>query len=81
MAIKGKIISSTTTAKTSSSIPVRATVIGVGSVNSIANLTDVDVPDSGASDGSLLQFNGTSNKFEATTSLNNSNLTILCGGF
>tara|TARA_Y100000004_G_scaffold165850_1_gene197032 strand:+ start:2706 stop:2945 length:240 start_codon:yes stop_codon:yes gene_type:complete len=79
MAIKGRIDTNATKAKTSSSIPVRAQVIDVGSVNQLGNLTDVDT--SSASDGSLLQYNGTTSKFEATNSLNNSNLTILCGGF
>ena len=63
----------------SSSIPVRAKVIDVGSVSQISGLSDVDV--SSASDGAVLQYNGTTNKFEATNSLNNSNLTILGGGF
>ena len=70
MAIKAKI---------SSSIPVRAQVIDVGSVNLLSSLTDVDI--SGASDGAVLQYNGTTNKFEATNSMNNENLSILGGGF
>jgi hypothetical protein len=79
MALKGKISSVATKAKTSSSIPVRAQVIDVGSVNSLANMNDVDT--SSASDGSVLQYNGTTNKFEATNSMNNQNLSILGGGF
>lgn len=79
MAIKAKISSVATKVKTSSSIPVRAQVIDVGSVNSLANLTDVDT--SSASDGAVLQYNGTTNKFEATNSMNNENLSILGGGF
>jgi len=79
MALKGRISSTATKSKMTSSIPVRAQVIDVGSVNSLANMNDVDT--SSVSDGSLLQYNGTTNKFEATNSLNNSNLTILCGGF
>ena len=79
MALKGKISSVATKAKTSSSIPVRAQVIDVGSVNSLGNLTDIDI--SGASDGAVLQYNGSTNKFEATNSMNNQNLSILGGGF
>lgn len=79
MAIKAKISSVATKVKTSSSIPVRAQVIDVGAVNSLANLTDVDT--SSASDGAVLQYNGTTNKFEATNSMNNENLSILGGGF
>tara|TARA_R110000868_G_scaffold116816_2_gene310630 strand:- start:161 stop:400 length:240 start_codon:yes stop_codon:yes gene_type:complete len=79
MALKGRISSTATKSKMTSSIPVRAQVIDIGSVNSLANMNDVDT--TSVSDGSLLQYNGTTNKFEATTSLNNSNLTILCGGF
>ena len=79
MALKGRISSTATKSKMTSSIPVRAQVIDVGSVNTFANMTDVDT--TSASDGSVIQYNGTTNKFEATTSLNNSNLTILCGGF
>jgi len=79
MALKGKISSVATKAKTSSSIPVRAQVIDVGSVNSLANMNDVDT--SSASDGAVLQYNGTTNKFEATNSMNNQNLSILGGGF
>jgi hypothetical protein len=40
-----------------------------------------DVDTSSASDGSVLQYNGTTNKFEATNSMNNQNLSILGGGF
>lgn len=79
MALKGRISSTATKSKMTSSIPVRAQVIDVGSVNSLSNMNDVDT--SSVSDGSLLQYNGTTNKFEATNSLNNSNLTILGGGF
>lgn len=79
MALKGRISSTATKSKMSSSIPVRAKVIDVGSVSQISGLSDVDV--SSASDGAVLQYNGTTNKFEATNSLNNSNLTILGGGF
>ena len=79
MALKRRISSTATKSKMTSSIPVRAQVIDVGSVNSLANMNDVDT--SSVSDGSLLQYNGTTNKFEATNSLNNSNLTILGGGF
>lgn len=79
MAIKAKISSVATKVKTSSSIPVRAQVIDVGAVNSLATLTDVDT--SSASDGAVLQYNGTTNKFEATNSMNNENLSILGGGF
>jgi len=70
MEIKGKI---------SSNIPVRAQVIDVGAVSSLSNLIDVDM--SGASDGAVLQYNGSTNKFEATNSMNNENLSILGGGF
>ena len=79
MALKGKISSVATKAKTSSSIPVRAQVIDVGAISSLSTLTDVDI--SGASDGAVLQYNGTTNKFEATNSMNNENLAILGGGF
>jgi hypothetical protein len=79
MALKGRISSTATKSKMSSSIPVRAKVIDVGSVSQLSGLSDVDV--SSASDGAVLQYNGTTNKFEATNSLNNSNLTILGGGF
>ncbi len=79
MALRGRISSTATKSKMTSSIPVRAQVIDVGSVNSLSNMNDVDT--SSASDGSVLQYNGTTNKFEATNSLNNSNLTILGGGF
>lgn len=79
MAIKGRIDTNATKAKTSSSIPVRAQVIDVGSVNQLSQLADVDA--TSVSDGAVLQYNGTTNKFESTNSLNNSNLTILCGGF
>ena len=79
MALKGRISSTATKSKMTSSIPVRAKVIDVGSVSQLSGLSDVDV--SSASDGSVLQYNGTTNKFEATNSLNNSNLTILGGGF
>ena len=77
--IKAKISSVVTKAKTTSSIPVRAQVIDVGSVNSLSFLTDVDITD--ASDGAVLQYNGSTNKFEATNSMNNENLSILGGGF
>jgi len=70
MEIKGKI---------SSNIPVRAQVIDVGAISSLSTLTDVDI--SGASDGAVLQYNGSTNKFEATNSMNNENLSILGGGF
>jgi len=70
MEIKGKI---------SSNIPVRAQVIDVGAVSSLSTLIDVDI--SGASDGAVLQYNGSTNKFEATNSMNNENLSILGGGF
>jgi hypothetical protein len=79
MALKGRISSTATKSKMTSSIPVRAQVIDVGSVNSLANMNDVDT--SSASDGSVLQYNGTTNKFEATNSMNNQNLSILGGGF
>ena len=79
MALKGKISSVATKSKMTSSIPVRAQVIDVGSVSSLGNLTDVDI--SGASDGAVLQYNGSTNKFEATNSMNNENLSILGGGF
>jgi len=79
MALKGKISSVATKSKMTSSIPVRAQVIDVGSTNSLGNLTDVDI--SGASDGAVLQYNGSINKFEATNSMNNENLSILGGGF
>lgn len=79
MALKGRISSTATKSKMTSSIPVRAKVIDVGSVSQLSGLSDVDV--SSASDGAVLQYNGTTNKFEATNSLNNSNLTILGGGF
>jgi hypothetical protein len=79
MALKGRISSTATKSKMTSSIPVRAQVIDVGSVNSLANMSDVDT--SSASDGSVLQYNGTTNKFEATNSMNNQNLSILGGGF
>jgi hypothetical protein len=77
--IKAKISSVVTKAKTTSSIPVRAQVIDVGSVNSLSFLSDVDI--TGASDGAVLQYNGSTNKFEATNSMNNENLSILGGGF
>jgi hypothetical protein len=77
--IKAKISSVATKVRTTSTIPVRAQVIDVGSVNSLANLTDVDL--TAASDGAVLQFNGSTNKFEATNSMNNENLSILGGGF
>ena len=70
MEIKGKI---------SSNIPVRAQVIDVGAISSLSALIDVDT--SGASDGAVLQYNGSTNKFEATNSMNNENLSILGGGF
>jgi hypothetical protein len=79
MALKGRISSTATKSKMTSSIPVRAQVIDVGSVNSLANMNDVDT--TSASDGSVLQYNGTTNKFEATNSMNNQNLSILGGGF
>jgi hypothetical protein len=79
MALKGRISSTATKSKMTSSIPVRAQVIDVGSVNSLANMNDVDT--SSASDGAVLQYNGTTNKFEATNSMNNQNLSILGGGF
>jgi len=79
MALKGRISSTATKSKMTSSIPVRAQVIDVGSVNSLANMNDVDT--SSVSDGSVLQYNGTTNKFEATNSMNNQNLSILGGGF
>ena len=79
MAIKGKISSVATKAKTTSSIPVRARVIDVGSVSQLSALSDVDT--SSVSDGAVLQYNATSNKFETTTSMNNQNLSILGGGF
>ena len=79
MAIKGKISSVATKAKTTSSIPVRARVIDVGSVSQLSAPSDVDT--SSVSDGAVLQFNATSNKFETTTSMNNQNLSILGGGF
>jgi hypothetical protein len=79
MALKGRISSTATKSKMTSSIPVRAQVIDVGSVNSLADMSDVDT--SSASDGSVLQYNGTTNKFEATNSMNNQNLSILGGGF
>ena len=79
MALKGRISSTATKSKMTSSIPVRAQVIDVGSVNSLANMSDVDI--TGASDGSVLQYNGTTNKFETTNSMNNQNLSILGGGF
>ena len=62
-----------------SSIPVRAKVIDVGSVNSLGAATDVDL--SSVADGAILQYNASTNKFQATTSLNNANLSILGGGF
>ena len=77
--IKAKISSVVTKAKTTSSIPVRAQVIDVGSVNSLSFLSDVDI--TGESDGAVLQYNGSTNKFEATNSMNNENLSILGGGF
>ena len=77
--IKAKISSVVTKAKTTSSIPVRAQVIDVGSVNSLSILSDVDITD--ASDGAVLQYNGSTNKFQATNSMNNENLSILGGGF
>jgi hypothetical protein len=79
MAIKGKISSVATKAKMTSSIPVRARVIDVGSVSQLSALSDVDT--TSVSDGAVLQFNATSNKFETTTSMNNQNLSILGGGF
>jgi len=79
MALKGRISSTATKSKMTSSIPVRAQVIDIGSVNSLANMNDVDT--TSASDGSVLQYNGTTNKFEATNSMNNQNLSILGGGF
>jgi len=79
MAIKGKISSVATKSKMTSSIPVRARVIDLGAVNQLSGLTDVDI--SSVSDGAVLQFNATSNKFETTTSMNNQNLSILGGGF
>jgi len=79
MALRGRISSTATKSKMTSSIPVRAQVIDVGSVNSLSNMNDVDT--SSVSDGSLLQYNGTTNKFEATNSMNNQNLSILGGGF
>lgn len=79
MALKGRISSTATKSKMTSSIPVRAQVIDVGSVNSLANMNDVDT--SSASDGAVLQYNGSTNKFEATNSMNNQNLSILGGGF
>ena len=79
MALKGRISSTATKSKMTSSIPVRAQVIDVGSVNTFANMTDVDT--TSASDGSVIQYNGTTNKFEATNSMNNQNLSILGGGF
>ena len=77
--IKAKLSSVVTKAKTTSSIPVRAQVIDVGSVSSLSILSDVDITD--ASDGAVLQYNGSTNKFEATNSMNNENLSILGGGF
>ena len=79
MAIKGKISSVATKAKTTSSIPVRARVIDVGSVSQLSATSDVVT--SSVSDGAVLQYNATSNKFETTTSMNNQNLSILGGGF
>lgn len=79
MAIKGKISSVATKSKMTSSIPVRARVIDLGAVNQLSGLTDVDI--SSVSDGAVLQYNATSNKFETTTSMNNQNLSILGGGF
>jgi hypothetical protein len=79
MAIKGKISSVATKAKMTSSIPVRARVIDVGSVSQLSALSDVDT--TSVSDGAVLQYNATSNKFETTTSMNNQNLSILGGGF
>ena len=38
-----------------------------------------DVTTSGVSDGSVLQFNGTNNKFEVKNNLENENLTITGG--
>ena len=77
--IKAKISSVITKAKTTSSIPVRAQVIDVGAVSSLSVLSDVDITD--VSDGAILQYNGSTNKFEATNSMNNENLSILGGGF
>lgn len=77
--IKGKISSVATRAKTTSTIPVRAKVVDVGTVNSLESLTDVDL--TGVSDGAVLQYNGSQNKFKPTNSMNNENLAILGGGF
>tara|TARA_R110000772_G_scaffold202490_6_gene312821 strand:+ start:6800 stop:7042 length:243 start_codon:yes stop_codon:yes gene_type:complete len=77
--IKAKISSVATKSRMTSSIPVRAKVIDVGSVTSLGAATDVDL--SSVADGAILQYNASTNKFQATTSLNNANLSILGGGF
>ena len=45
----------------------------------LSDLTDVDA--SGASDGGMLLFNGSSNKFVITTTIDNSNTNITGGTY
>jgi hypothetical protein len=45
----------------------------------LSDLTDVD--SSGLSDGAVIQFNGTSSKFQMKTNLDGANLTITGGTY
>ena len=55
-----------------------AQTLKIGNV-SLADLTDVD--SSGQTDGAIIQYNGTTNKFVMKTNLDGQNLTITGGTY
>jgi hypothetical protein len=66
-------------AKFKSSSGIQANSISLSANMSLGQLTDVDLTDLG--DGSMLIYNGTTNKFVSNVEINNSNTRIIGGSF
>lgn len=58
---------------------LQARTVALGAPVSLSNLADVDM--SAVSDGAVLVYNGTTNKFVAQTTVENNNTRIVGGSF
>jgi hypothetical protein len=58
---------------------IQAKTISVGSNISLSQIREIDI--SNVQDGAVLLYDGNTNQFKSTNKINNSNTTILGGGF
>jgi hypothetical protein len=66
-------------AKFKSSSTIRANNVSLTNTMSLSQLTDIDLTNLG--DGSMLIYNGTTNKFVSNVEINNSSTSIIGGSF